>query len=93
MRLVRESIFSSVIRSFLMSFATVIGVAGAFLALLFLIGGLCCSGKNQDSFSSTLIVPESGGRKAVLKPNTPVILRLNIHGMIGVGEMRSEERR
>ncbi|MEL7431277.1 MAG: S49 family peptidase [Chlamydiota bacterium] len=82
---VHESIFSSTIRSFCKAFAGVIGIALAIVPLILFIGSF-----NSDYDSAPKIdvkfLPDLEGNTKVEAPSSPVVLQINIHGVIGEEE-------
>jgi len=93
MKLIRESVFSSVIRSFCIAFFSVIGIMVAVFLVLFLFG----LGKNSKTIDSTtfdFIIPETNGRKYTFTSNKPLLLRIDLEGTIGsAGGITTEEVR
>ena len=86
MEIQRESVMLSAMRSFCKA---LFGAAGfligiiivGFIALLFLGGG------SPTAKTDLLIAPDADGNKELLAHNTPVILRINIHGVIGMDKL------
>lgn len=82
----RESVFVGALRSFCSAFAVIIGIA---LAVLLIVIG-------ASFFSSPVIMPEKStvyvsadaeGRRELLPMSSPVILRIDFHGEIGIGDL------
>lgn len=90
MHIVRESIFTSSIRALCVSFFVIIGIAIGFIPVIFGFGALF-SQKGDFVGNFDIIAPYTGGKKAFLKPNVPVILKMDIQGMIGAGDLSDEE--
>lgn len=83
MKISRESIFISAIRSF---FNTLFGAIGVFIAIIpaFIIFSIFMPGDQKDSFKNRLeILPDLNGNTKILSLGSPVILQLDIHGVIG----------
>jgi protease-4 len=82
MEMNRESIFVSIIRSFCKAFFAVIAV---FLALFIVIAvyGLFSSPYEPEQKTAIAIRPDLQDHLEVQPYNSPVILRINIHGVIG----------
>lgn len=79
----RESIFSSSIRSF---FIGLFGMAGVVIGLILgftLIGTIVGSSDDIETTYSPEILPNAAGIRKTLSKEAPVILQLNIHGIIG----------
>lgn len=86
----RDSIFYSSIRSFCVTIAAILGI-GVGLTLLILFLGLI-SGKSQEletTYTPEIIADAEGKRKS-LSSDVPVILKLNVTGMIGAGSLTKE---
>lgn len=81
MKLVRESLFSSTIRSFCISFFAVIGIVIAFF-LVMLVFGAGKSSKALEMSNFEVIIPDTNGRKYPLASAQPLLLRLDIVGPI-----------
>lgn len=82
MKFVRESIFSSAFRSLCIAFFAVIGIALAFLVLTLLFG----AGKTTRALELSnydYVIPETNGRKYSFNNSAPLLLRLDIQGVIG----------
>ena len=82
MKLVRESIFSSAVRSFCIAFFSVIGIMIA-VFLVLLVFGAGKTTKITEMSNYDLVIPESNGRKYLPTSNKPLILRLDVEGVIG----------
>ncbi len=91
MKLVRESLFSSVIRSFCISFFAVIGIFIAFFLVLFVIG----AGQNSkatDTSTFDIVIPNTNGRKYAFTSHQPLLLRVDIVGEIaGKGGVSADD--
>lgn len=85
----RDSIFYSAIRSLFVAFCAVIGICLAFIVLTIGIGAL--SSTSTDSKLKTVhteeIMPNAEGQRVVLTSTAPVILQLNMDGLIGTEEL------
>lgn len=80
-----ESIFSSSIRSFCKSLGMILGLGGGLVVLTILIK--LGSGSNLVLPSTDItIMPDADNERTMLNPQSPVILRLDIHGLIGSGD-------
>lgn len=78
----KESIFTASLRSLFVTFAAVVGL---FLALLVVILGLSAlSGSIETPPKSDLMVSaDANGHRKLLPSSTPVLLRIDVHGVIG----------
>lgn len=91
MKLSNESIFISGIRSF---FNTVLGTIGVFVAIIisFIIFSILAPSEYRDEFKNKIeILPDLNGNTKMLPLTTPVILQLNIQGVIGKSQMTSDD--
>ncbi len=90
MEYTRESIFAGALRSFCKSIATILGIAIGVGFVLIGIGVLV--GPNMmPPKSQPLLMPDANGNRTMLSGSAPVILRLDFHGVIGVGDLTSEK--
>jgi protease-4 len=85
MKLVRESIFSSAIRSFCIAFFAVFGIMIA-VFLLMLVFGSGKYSKSMDNSTFDAIIPDTNGRKYSFTSNKPLLLRVDINGVIGMNQ-------
>ncbi len=87
---IRESIVAGTLRAFFKSIATILGIA---LGVGFIaIGVSALMGPNMTPpKSQPLLMPDAQGNRAMLSGSAPVILRLDFHGVIGVGNLTSEK--
>src|SRR5579872_1545927 len=78
----RESVFVSAIRSFCRMF---FGICGISLALFLIIWGYSeiSSAGSIESKTTMNYLADANGKQAVVSLTAPVILQLNIHGVIG----------
>jgi len=90
MQFTKESIFVASIRSFCTSFATILGLLIG-LILIFM-GLMMMSGPNIVPEKSDLtIAADANGNRDLLPHTAPVVLKLNITGVIGQGELTAEK--
>lgn len=86
MEYTRESIFKSAMRSFCKSFAAILGITFAII-----VGMITLMMFNTPSIypqkSDLTIAPDAQGNRELLPPTAPVVLRLDIHGVIGTGDL------
>ncbi len=87
MKLVRESLFSSAVRSFCISFFAVIGIVIAVFIIL-LAFGAGKTAKSSEASNFEMIIPDTNGRKYVMSSQKPLLLRIDINGVIGSGGMQ-----
>ncbi|MCI5051750.1 MAG: S49 family peptidase [Simkaniaceae bacterium] len=91
MQIARESIFVSAIRSLINAFFAVIGVLIGVVVLLAL-STISLSKKNdfgEPGKTKIRLVPNGEGNRSLLPDSAPVILKLNVHGVIGSEKLNS----
>ncbi len=89
----RESIFSSSIRAFFVTLFAVIGFCIGLFLLLAIIGVISDTATEPElTFTQQVIANADGVRKA-FATDTPVILQLNINGIIGTDKLTMENFR
>ena len=86
MEIQRESIMLSAIRSFCRA---LFGAAGFLIGLIVIgiIAFIFLGGPSQPDRTELLIAPDAKGSRELLSQSTPVILRINIHGVIGMDKL------
>ena len=90
MEFTRESIFGGAVRSFCKSVAIILGVALGFGIVG--IGLAVITGPNfLPPKPETLIMPDAAGNRMMLPASAPALLRLDFHGVIGIGDLTSEK--
>lgn len=87
-----ESLFKSVLRSFFKGFFSIVGIFLAIIIFLIFIGSILSSKDAISPRSKTTLqtLPDHNGNIELLSDITPVILQIDIHGIIGMGDSRSE---
>lgn len=94
MRISHESIFSSSIRSFCIAFFSILGICLSFFLVFLFFAGLFGSSKEGISTDySYQVLPDENFKRELLAFNTPVVLQLNIQGIIGLEELTGEKIR
>ncbi|MCI0382839.1 MAG: S49 family peptidase [Chlamydiae bacterium] len=78
----RESIFISALRLFFTSFAAVLGISAAIMGIFLLIGSFTDTIDIPDK-PKLMVSPDDQGNRKLLGDSTPVILRMDIRGIIG----------
>ncbi len=90
MNFTRESIFVGAIRSFCSALAMILGGAFALaiigIALAFIIGPQYVPTKADPT-----IMPDADGKRSLLPGHTPAILRIDIRGVIGLGDLTGDK--
>ena len=90
MNFTKESIFVASIRSFCTSFATILGVLIG-ITIVF-VGLMTLSGPDIYPEKSKLVLaPDAEGNRDLLSHTAPVVLKIAISGVIGVGELTHEK--
>lgn len=90
MQLTRESIFISAVRSFCTSFAAIIGILIG-IALIFFILMTFSAPNIYPKKSDLTIAPDANGNRDLLPQSTPVILKIDIKGVIGTGDLTEDK--
>lgn len=92
----RDSIFYSALKALLVAFCAVIGIILGFFFIIIIISSLS-SGTTTDSRLTSVnteeILPNADGKREVLSKDSPVILQLNIDGVIGMENLSSKDVR
>lgn len=82
MEVMRESVFVSALRSFCRAFFSLCGFFLA-LALVMFVIGLLASPYDAQENTTLKILPDLQGKRALVSTRAPVVLQINIHGVIG----------
>lgn len=85
----RESIFVSAMRSFCKTLSIVFGIFITLFLIVLAISSLP-SPPTPASKSEMIIVSDAEDNRTILPENTPVILKINIQGVIGMGDLTIE---
>lgn len=92
----RDSIFYSALKALLVAFCAVIGIILGFFVVIAAISSLS-SGTTTDSRLTSVnteeILPDAEGKRKALPKDAPVILQLNVDGMIGVDSLTTSDVR
>lgn len=90
MNFTRESIFVGAVRSLCTSLATILGIA---IGIGVVIMGLAFVSGTQylPPKSEPMIMPDAEGNRALLSGNTPAVLRVDLRGVIGTGDLTSDK--
>ncbi len=90
MNFTRESIFIGAIRSLCTALATILGIAIGIgvigMALSFIVGPQFLPPK-----ANPVIMPDAQGQRSMLSGHTPAILRIDLRGVIGIGDLTSDK--
>lgn len=91
----RDSIIYSAVRALAVAFCVVIGLCLGFIFISFIIGSL--STGSTDSRLTTVnteeILPNAEGKREALTKETPVILQINVEGIIGMDQLDTKSIR
>jgi protease IV len=80
----REPIFLNAIRSFMKAFFGLLGLVIAFVLVIFVIVLLASFGSNEVKISGKIVdLPNADGTRTPLRHDTPLILQINLDGVIG----------
>ncbi|KPK32276.1 MAG: hypothetical protein AMS24_04570 [Chlamydiae bacterium SM23_39] len=85
----KESIFLSCIRSFFRSFFVILGIFFALIPIMFVLNAII-DRKDVSKKVEINILPDLKGETAAFSEKTPVILKINIEGIIGEKRLTSE---
>jgi protease-4 len=89
MNFTRESIFVSAIRSFCNTFAIIIGMFIAIIAVF--IGVMMLSKPEMTPMKSEIVIaPDADGNREILPLTSPAILKIDIKGVIGMDSLTTE---
>ena len=92
MEIVKESIFVSAIRSFFNAFLAMIGIEIGLIVLFFIImgfsGGTPTTAPNENFVMELL--PDSEGNSSLLDESAPVLLQVDVDGIIGLDDTTSD---
>lgn len=89
MEFARESIFVSSLRSFCRCFFAVFGIFLSIMLVTFLYS-IVSAPKGYEEKTQLTVLPDLAEHRDLLSTSSPVILRVNIHGIIGEPGMDSE---
>ena len=93
-----QSIFLSAMRSFFVSFFAIIGLCLGFIPALLIVGSISSlSTPNSTAVLETIYTPEivanADGVRKKLSDDTPIILKLNVSGIIGTDSLNMKSFR
>jgi protease-4 len=86
----RESIFASTFRALFIAFGALIGIFLAIFIALLTISALSDS-VDMPTKSSLTVSADANGKRKLLVSSTPVILRMDLHGVIGEFSLTEEK--
>lgn len=85
-----DSVFKSAIRSFFIALFAILGMFIALLVIILFFSTASESIKEPERTYKTEILPNAKGVRKILSNTAPVILRLNINGVIGTELLNSQ---
>src|SRR6267154_4726908 len=90
MEYARESILVSAVRTFCKAFAGIIGILIGIVLIFFAM--MMFSSPDIYPPKSTLVIsPDANGNRDLLPQSSPVILKLDIQGVIGQGDLTTDK--
>lgn len=89
MEIKRESIFVSAVRTLCKTFATMIGIIIG-LAILGMIVAILAKPPMVSDKTQLILAADAEGKRELLPHTAPVILRINIHGVIGTRDLNAK---
>lgn len=90
MNFVRESIFASALRSFCTSVAVILGLAIG-IGIVSIAIGILVGPQLVPPKAEPIILPDAQGDRSLLSGQTPAVLQINFHGIIGMGDLTTEK--
>lgn len=90
----KESIFSSAIRSFFVSLFAIGGLLVGLIIMIAVIGGLSSTTESEPDINhiyTPQILPNAVGIRKSLASDVPVILKININGVIGTENLTQKK--
>lgn len=85
----RESIFVSAIRSFCKSLGAIIGILIGLFVIVFL-AFLAIKPDQVTDKTTQIIAADADGNRKLLSTSSPAILRINVHGVIGLRDFNAK---
>lgn len=90
MEFARESVFISTVRAFFKTFAVILGIGVALFVLMFGLSSISNTVELPDKSKITL-QPDANWNQELLSHSAPVILRINVTGVVGTGDLKVEK--
>jgi len=91
MNFTRESIFVAAVRSLCTSLAAVLGIALGIGLVAMGLSFVAGSAQYLPPKSEPLIMPDAEGSRTLLSSQSPAILRIDLRGIIGVGDLTGDK--
>jgi protease-4 len=89
MKLEQESIFTSSIRAFCVAFFAILGIGIAFIPVILFLGGIFGAKNESDIPFEYTVLPNGEGHIGTIHANTPLLLQINIDGVIGSEQLHT----
>lgn len=90
----RESIFTSAIRSFFIAFFAIIGICLGFIPVAVILGAFSGSTTAEtETVYTPEILPNANNVRKTLGHDAPVILQINVDGLIGLNQLDTDSIR
>ncbi len=90
MNFARESIFVGAIRSFCTSIAVILGLALG-VGVVTIAVSVLVGPQYFPPRSEPMVMPDAQGERMLLPGNSPAVLRIDFHGVIGMGDLVSSK--
>ncbi|MFT4551799.1 MAG: protease-4 [Chlamydiales bacterium] len=90
MNITQESVFSSALRSFFVAVFAVFGILVGTIPVVILIGALLSSPGHVANGAPPIYLTDANGNRDPLPSTAPVILQVDIHGVIGSKKLDAE---
>lgn len=84
----QESILKSSLRALLKGFFSVFGAAFCIIGAIIVLSSLISSSSNKSNFS---VEPDANGQKLTASATAPIILKIDISGIVGAGKLTTSE--
>lgn len=89
----RESIFSASLRAFFKTICVMLGIGIGFIGLIFLISLMSTSTSSIETHYKQKILADASGNRTELSKTAPVILQIDIQGIIGLDSLKTKNIR
>jgi protease-4 len=89
----RPSIFSSSLRAFFITIFVMAGITVGLIIMILGIGSISSTAAETTPTYTFKVLPDDEGNTAVLSNTAPVILRVDIDGVIGVNNLTTQKMR
>jgi len=90
MEFAKESIFISVVRAFFKTFAVILGIGVAIFVLVLGLSSVSNAIELPEKSKITL-QPDANWKQEILSHSAPIIMKINVAGIIGTGDLKIEK--